>query len=277
MRRIWVYQGSFGWGKDFKWMSVAEFKRSFTTKQAAGFLEEIKKTLVHAARDFSEDGDFYTAIRHTFAEVDGLGKLYCGEYGKDNTAKNAIAFASEYLGQVDGRYKELFGLLVDMYRHGLAHTHLTKCIRFRGSQKRWVTLGWAITDTDSHRQRHLTVEQVERHFCRLWVHTPCLVENTIKAIDIYSADLLAQGAQSQRLFAKFKRGYIGTASVFREPAMRAQPRRAKKGKSQRRTAKKKKKRQQPLTLHQYAKKGIAWVRNEIATCSSWKEPDIESR
>ncbi len=29
MRRIWVYQGEFGAGKDFKWMSIAEFERTF--------------------------------------------------------------------------------------------------------------------------------------------------------------------------------------------------------------------------------------------------------
>src|SRR5579864_4418930 len=45
VRRIWAPTGKHGWGKDFQWMSVAEFHRTFTVRRAVAFLEQIKKTL----------------------------------------------------------------------------------------------------------------------------------------------------------------------------------------------------------------------------------------
>ena len=239
-------------------MSVAEFHRSFSVGQAVGFLAQIKGTLQQEAIVLPREGDFYTRIRHVFAEIDGLGKLLCGEQGKENTAQNAIAFGTEYLGRVNGRYGKMFGLLVDMYRHGLAHTHLTKCVRFRGAKNRWATLGWVITDTESDRCHHLTVERRETWFFRLWLHVRQLVDDTLKAIDLYSADLQARGVRS-RLFPRFKRGYLGTAAVFQEPlpSTGTPPRRGR--------------RQKPLALNNYSAPGISWVKSEIATGNSWKE------
>ena len=39
-----------------------------------------------------------------FGELDGLGKLYAGEYTRDNTAANAIKFGSSFLGRVNPRF-----------------------------------------------------------------------------------------------------------------------------------------------------------------------------
>jgi hypothetical protein len=260
MRRIWVYQGDLEWGKDFNWMSVAEFERSFSIEQAVGFLGQIEKTLRREALDHSEGGFFYTGFRHVFAEIDGLGKLYVGERGTHNTVENAIAFAREFLGRVDTRYRDLYGLLVDMYRHGLAHTHLTKTFRFRGLANRWITVGWAITDGKAHNERHLTVEQKEARFCRLWLHVPTLVKDTLKAIKEYQSDLEKEGSGST-LFRRFKVGYIGTAAVFQEPATPSPA-----GKPP-----KKRPRKQPLTLKQYSADGLAWLQNEISSGHAWKE------
>jgi len=140
MRRIWVCQGDYGRGKDYRWMSVAEFNRSFTVEQAVAYLGQIEKVLRKEALDNSEEGYFYTVLRHVFAEIDGFGKLYCGVFREANTTENAIAFGTEYLGRVSRRYRNSYGLLVDMYRHGLAHTHLTKCVKFRDARNRWITV-----------------------------------------------------------------------------------------------------------------------------------------
>jgi hypothetical protein len=260
MRRIWVYQGDLGWGKDFKWMSVAEFERTFSIGQAAGFLGQIEKTLRNEALDRSERGLFYTGFRHVFAEIDGLGKLYVGERGTQNTVENAIAFAREFLGRVNPRYRDLYGLLVDMYRHGLAHTHLTKSFRFRDSAKRWITTGWAITDGKAHRNRHLTVEQREARFFRLWLHVPKLVHDTLKAIKEYRSDLEKEGVASTP-FRRFKVGYIGTAAVFQEPVAPSPA-----GKPP-----KKRPRKHALTLKQYSAEGLAWLQHEISSGSAWKD------
>jgi hypothetical protein len=260
MRRIWVYQGELGPGKDFKWMSVAEFERTFSVKQAVGFLGQIENTLRKEGMDLSEEGYFYTGLRHVFAEIDGLGKLYAGERGTTNTVENAILFATEYLGRVDGRYRDLYGLLVDMYRHGLAHTHLTKSIRFRDPAKRWVTIGWAMTDEKAHRSRHLTVEQGEARFFRLWLHIPKLVEDTLKAIRGYRSDLRKKGRLSS-LFKQFKLGYMGTAAVFQEPAPPSSA-----GKPTRKGTRK-----LPLILKHYSADGLGWIHDEISSGKAWKK------
>lgn len=263
MRRIWVYQGELGWGKDFKWMSVAEFNRTFSIDQAAGFLAQIENTLRKEARDLTERGFFYTGLRHVFAEVDGLGKLYVGERGTKNTVENAISFATEYLGRVDRRYRDAYGLLVDMYRHGLAHTHLTKSIRFRGPTPGWVTVGWALTDEKAHRRRHLTVERRETRFFRIWLHVPKFVDHTLKAIKEFRLDLRKEGQHSS-LFRQFKHGYIGTAGVFQEPAPPSPAGKpSKKGT-----------RKQPLILKLYSANGVTWIRNVISSGKAWTNKEV---
>jgi hypothetical protein len=148
-------------------MSLAEFERTFSVRQAVGFLSQVAITLRQEALDLTEAGRFYTGLRHVFAEIDGLGKFYAGEHGTKDTVENAVGFGKEYLGRSDPRYRDLYGLLVDMYRHGLAHTHLTKSFRIRDSANRWIVVGWAMTDEAAHRSQHLTVERVTGQFYRL--------------------------------------------------------------------------------------------------------------
>jgi len=184
VRRIWVYQGDFGPGKDFRWMSVAEFRRSFTKGQAVGYLRVIQNHALRGdARDAYREGHFYTPLRIAFAEIDGVAKLYAGERGKGDTARHTVEFGKKYLGRVNPRYRDLFGLVFEMYRHGLAHTHMTKCVRFRGGDNRWVTLGWAMTDEDSHRSRHLTIEHKDARYYRIWIHVLQMVDDCLSAID----------------------------------------------------------------------------------------------
>jgi hypothetical protein len=125
---------------------------------------------------------------------------------------------------------------------------------------RWITIGWALTDEKTHEDRHLTVEQKEAHFFRLWLHVPKLVRDTLKAIKEYRSDLEEEGSTST-LFRRFKVGYIGTAAVFQEPAAPSPA-----GKPP-----KKRPLKQPLTLKQYSAEGVAWLQNEILSRNAWKE------
>ncbi|MFO0916867.1 MAG: hypothetical protein U0872_00950 [Planctomycetaceae bacterium] len=250
MRLIWVYQGELGWGKDFKWMSVNEFKKTFSIDQAVGFVGQIKKTLEEQARDHPHQSDFYTGLRHVFAEIDGMGKLYCGEQGRDNTAQNSISFATEYLGRVDPRYQKVFGLLVDMFRHGLAHTHLTKSIRFKATSNRWVTASWGISTDVADGSRHLVIEKSSKTFFLFWIHVPTFINDTLRAIDHFCIDLRSKG-RSSRIFSRFKRGYLGTAASFDE--RQSLPPTGKRPK---------KKKEQPV-LNSYSTQGIDWLRTEI--------------
>ncbi len=260
MRRIWVCQGDYGRKKDYRWMSVAEFNQSFTVEQAVGYVGQVGKILRREALDHSEKSHFYRGLRNVFAEIDGMGKLYCGERGTGHTTENAIAFGAEYLGRVTPRYKELYGLLVDMYRHGLAHTHVAKCVKFRDARYRWITVGWAMSDKKRHRSRHLTVERREARYFRFWLHVPKLVEDTLKALGKYRSDLQKEGTVSP-LFRRFKVGYIGTAAVFQEP-----PPPSSGGKPS-----KKRTRKQPLILKSYSTDGLAWLQKEISSGNAWKE------
>jgi hypothetical protein len=241
-------------------MSLAEFHRTFTVSKAVALLSQIEGTLRKEARKVAE-GHYYSGLRHAFAEIDGLGKLYCGERGTSNTAKNAICFGRDYLTLANSSYRDLFGLLMDMYRHGLAHTHLAKSIRFRGPANRWITVGWAISDEGSLRFSHLTLFQRDMHFFVLMLHVPQFVRDTLLAIQRYRRDLRQQG-ETSRLFSRFKRGYIGTAAVFSE---RASPPGGATPASLRGSGKPKQKgkRSEPLLLNAYSIQGLAWIRQEI--------------
>lgn len=261
MRRIWVYQGDFGWGKDFRWTSLTEFRRSFSVQQAVGYLGAIQHALRRDAKEGYREGQFNISLRHAFAEIDGVAKLYCGERGKRDTAQHAVEFGEKYLGRVNPRYRELFGLVFNMYRHGLAHTHLTMCVRFRGGRHRWVTLGWGMSDDDCHRNRHLTIERRETHFFRIWLHVPRFVDDALQAIDFYASDPQKRGKRS-RLFSRFKRGYEGTASVVDEPSAPMPPT-SNPGKG---------KRKKSLALNAYSRDGVDFVKREIASQKTWTEP-----
>ena len=129
-------------------------------------------------------------------------------------------------------------------------------------------MGWAIADEDRYKPRHLTLEKREARFFRLWVHVPRLVDDTVKAINRYCRDLRTEGERS-RFFSRFKRGYIGTASVFQEPPPPSKP--APKPKTSKPTGKYKN--QERLTLKHYSMSGINWIRNEIATGNAWTEKE----
>jgi len=177
-------------------------------------------------------------LRHVFAEIDGLGKIYKGEFGKGNTAKNAVAFGTRYLGKVNRKYKKLFGLIFEMYRHGLAHGHLIKAVRYRDRNvNRFIY--WEMTEA---RDRHLELRKDDaRRAVWLVLCVPQLIDDTISAIDTFIVELQLKGAGS-RLFQQFRKGYEGTAVVFRTHS-------SGRGKQ--------------LTLGRLSGKGIGWVNQQV--------------
>ena len=135
---------------DFVWLPKIAFRKKFSVNQAVAYLRRIRGTLKHEAQDARKPSCFYTGIRNTFAELDGLGKLFVGEYAQTNSARNAIVFGEKYLGRINRDYRKLFGLVYDLYRHGLAHGHLIRIAKYRDG-KNWIYVGWAMTeDTANH-------------------------------------------------------------------------------------------------------------------------------
>ncbi|MCI0379571.1 MAG: hypothetical protein L0215_18335 [Gemmataceae bacterium] len=252
-RNILAPTGDVGWGKDFERTSEAQFNRTFSVSKALAFVDQIKHTLEKEAMIPPGEARYYTGLRHVFAEIDGMGKLYRGKRGKVDTAVSAVRFGKDYLGRVDSRYRILFGLLFDMYRHGLAHTHLTKSIKFRDSRNRWITVGWGLADEDHERPLHLRLEQRATRYLGLCLHVRQLVEDTLNAVNLYCTDL-RNGGTASTLFRRFKRGHNGSAAVFREPPVAGPTRgRSKRGRSRR----------ELLVLNRYSAPGITWIRRQV--------------
>lgn len=226
---------------DYAWVSKKRFLREFDVHLAIGFLKTIQDRISRERGRRSTD--FYCAIRHVFAELDGLGKLYMGEEGPENTTKNAVEYGKKYLGQVDRRYRNIYGLLYDLYRHGLMHTGLIKTVRFANKTNRLCFLKWGLR---SEYPKHLLVERLPRsskNSYHLWISVPQFRVDAVKSVDAYIADLRSCSRRS-RLFIRFRRGYFGTAVAFREHP--AAP-----------VSKKK------LQLKSYSTSGMDWVKDQL--------------
>lgn len=250
MRMIWSPTGINAPGRDFEWITTSEFMRAFTPALAVAYLARVRESLVREATGLPE-GNFYTGIRHAFAEIDGLGKLLRGNFGPRETTENAIEFGRVYLSQIDPRYKPLIGLLIDMFRHGLSHTHLTKTVRFLIRRRR-AHLRWGLNDTPLDRDQHLMIEERPDLVYRLWIHVPQIVDDTVKALDLYSADL-GNTTPTSRLFTRFRRAYIGTAGAHLEPAPATRPPKRASTRSS-----------PALRLNWYALDGLEWVTDQIS-------------
>jgi hypothetical protein len=155
------------------------------------------------------------------------------------------------------------GLLLDMFRHGLAHTHLTKSVRLRNAKGTWITLTWGLNDNPGDVHRHLSIQRVERSRFRLWFHVPTFAAHTLAAIDLYCDDLIQPG-EGAKLLQRFKAGYLGTAAVSLAPDA-YKPKGKGKGKKQ--------KEDRLLPMANYSLNGINWIRGEIDTPGhTWRQP-----
>jgi hypothetical protein len=226
--------GSFG----YRWLSKQKFRRQFGLSEALGYLQQIRGSLIGEARDHRYPVGLYTGLRNAFAELDGLGKLYEGSYGTENTATNAVSFGTHFLARVNRLYEHVFGLIFDLYRHGLVHGHLARSARYRKNRK-WHFVHWALTD---EKKDHLSLHTEGTH-TMIIVSVPQLVEDTIAAIDLFSQALKAGGKKS-RLLSRFKRGYEGACTSLREPIPATA---AKKGNPK-------------LRLKAYSRDGLDWIR-----------------
>lgn len=163
-------------------LNKKEFFSQFDVVDAEAFLKQIKDSFWEANR-CRPRGAFYSGLRYCFSEIDMLGKFLKGEFGSQNTAENSINFMKRYMSSINKRYKKLAGLIIDMYRHGLMHTHMTKLVKL-GNGK---ILGWELQDTDSNSQ-HLTLKSVD-HGYNLVINVYQFIEDFLKGLDNYEKDL----------------------------------------------------------------------------------------
>ena len=215
------------------------FFSSFDINDAKAFLKQIKESFWEVDK-CRPRGAFYSALRYCFAEIDMLGKFYKGEVSTKNTAENSIAFMKRYMGSVNERYKKLAGLIIDMYRHGLMHTHMTKIVQLDNGK----LLGWELQDYD-HGNEHLKLKTAD-HGYNLVINVYQFIKDFLESLDRYEKDLV----NSTYYLNKFKKGYFGMAVAFSEPNQGV-PRRIRN------------RRRQALTMRSYSYESLKFLKREM--------------
>lgn len=124
-----------------------------------------------------------------FSYIDLLGYLYKGE----NSSVNAVDFMREYLGRVDGRYREVSGLLYHAFRHGYVHLATPKRIKLRDRKILDFTFA-----RSGEREKYLQIRKISEvdritgktiDIYRLCIDLPLLYRDLLSAIDIYISDI----------------------------------------------------------------------------------------
>jgi hypothetical protein len=134
-----------------------------------------------------------------FVHVNLLGYLY----SKNDSAADAVKFFREYFGRIDGRYKEVGGLLYVMLRHGWIHRFTAKRLKLNDG----MTLDFEYT-FDVNREQHLIMTETQGTN-RLLISLPVLYNDLLSAIDLYAEDI----RHSQTLSDVFNRAL----ETIREP------------------------------------------------------------
>jgi len=218
-------------------LNKKDFFTSFNVDDAKTFLKQIKESFWEVDK-CRPRGAFYSALRYCFAEIDMLGKFYKGEVSTKNTAENSIAFMKRYMGSVNKRYKKLAGLIIDMYRHGLMHTHMTKMVHLKNGK----LLGWELQDSDFINE-HLKLKSAN-HGYNLVINVHQFIKDFLESLDKYEEDL----KNKSNYLNKFKKGYFGMAVTFGEP---------NKGMSRRRRGR------QTLIMKSYSYDSLQFLKREM--------------
>lgn len=211
MAQIYMFTGNPEPFRDYRLVSTREFFATFGPTEAAGYLNTVRDRI---RTEPPSDVAFFSAIRHIFCELDGAGKLYCGNRSKGETSQGLIAFGVRFLGRVNPAYRALWGLLVDLYRHSLTHTGIPRLVSIRVPGRGDVLLGWSISGNDDGSQ-HLSLTR-NGQFARLQFSVTRFRADAVTAVELYRDELLRRGRAST-LFTRFRCGYRGMASVFQSP------------------------------------------------------------
>lgn len=137
-----------------RWLSTTfrAYRRVFNHQTAITYLEDEVKQSIQGEMSLiltfpaAYTTGFYAGVRFLFAEVEGLAKLYWGREtdrrrirygGRQYEAKDAVKFMRKFniLTPTSGAHYEVF-------RHGLAHTHIPKFIK-----KNRNAVGWYLSNT----------------------------------------------------------------------------------------------------------------------------------
>ncbi len=130
-------------------------------------------------------------FRYLLPEIESLGKYLQGE---DKSSENAVFFIKSYFAKIDPLYIERGSFLWAVFRHGLIHNGNTlKLFTYKGKS---IGAGYGFDA-----KKHLTLEVGE--IFTFYVSTKRLIEDTIKAFQLYIEDLKT----SDDLVQKYTNGF----------------------------------------------------------------------
>jgi hypothetical protein len=137
----------------------------------------------------------YPVAALLFSVIDLLGGLQRGNV-EGNHRDNMIAFMQRYLARVDPRYRSIGYLLVDMFRHPLVHTSLSRSYRARAG--RYVIRSAIYWEEDTRRRRQLIARR-KAHLVRkmykasdyLIINDHVLHDDVVRALGMYRQELLS--------------------------------------------------------------------------------------
>lgn len=194
-----------------RWLPVSfrQYRRVFNHQIAITYLDsEIKQSIQRDMRliltfPAARTAGFYAGVRYLFAEVEGLAKLYWGREnlprrrrsrygGRQYTSRDAVRFMRKFsiLTPTSGVHYEVF-------RHGLAHSHIPKFF-----SKNRTVIEWYLSNSAG--------------FTSFGVFIPGFRDQVFDAIDSFIDELRDEQRNGGRnRLRKFLTGYCDSATILR--------------------------------------------------------------
>lgn len=162
---------------------------------ALNILRDDLHKLESTARDLlllNKEADWNIVVfRYLLPEIESLGKYLQGE---ESSSENAVSFIKNYFAKIDPLYLERGSFLWAVFRHGLIHNgKILKLFKYKGKN---IGVGYGFSG-----ENHLQLETGET--CTFYVSTKRLIEDTIKAYELYIEDL----ENNDDLVQKFTSGF----------------------------------------------------------------------
>jgi len=249
MAQIYMFTGDPEPGRDFRMVNTREFFAQFRVAEAVEYINTIRNRIRDEPRS---DAEFFSAIRNIFCELECAAKLYCGKRSKRDTSQSLITFGIRFLGRINRDYRALWGLLVDIYRNSLTHTGIPRLTSIRIRGRGTTLIGWRFSAYDDGNQ-HLALVR-NGQFAWLQFSVTRFRADAVAAVESYR-DTLGRSGPASTLFAQFKRGYRGMASVFQPPPLTPAKRSASRVRRRGRPA--------PLVLSRDAIPGIRFLTRRL--------------
>lgn len=181
------------------------YHRIFDHQTAIDYLEnEVKQSI---QRDMSliltfpaaYNSGFYAGVRYLFAEVEGLAKLYWGRESVQRPRYGGRIYSAEDAVRFMRRFNILTptsGVHYEVFRHGLAHTHMPKWISKNRRAIEWYLSNGAGIN-------------------RFGIFIPQFRDQVVDAIDAFIDELRREGqAGGRNRLNRFLIGYSDSATLL---------------------------------------------------------------